>query len=91
MQGYFEDPTKSILVVFLWNVQRAEVHFRGMGVHVVTIIHHLGGFIGDPELKKDCLPKKVMMWMDSLEVLDRVARRHPQESYDGLHKSLQQE
>ena len=48
-RGYFLDPTKSILVVSPRNVQRAEDHFRGMGVQVVTGIRYLGRFIGDQE------------------------------------------
>ena len=49
LQEYFPDLTKSILVVFLWNVQRAEAYLRGMGVQVVTGSRYLGVFIGDQE------------------------------------------
>ena len=34
-RGYLPDPTKSILVVALRNVSRAEELFRGMGLKVV--------------------------------------------------------
>ena len=35
-QGYFPEPTKSILVVAKRNVPRTKEYFRGMGVQVVT-------------------------------------------------------
>ena len=46
-RGYDPEPTKSILVVDLGNVSRAEEHFRGLGIRVVTNHRYLGGFIGD--------------------------------------------
>ena len=50
--GCFPDTTKSSLVVSLWNVQRAEVHFRGMGKRMVTVILSLGSFIGYQDSEK---------------------------------------
>ena len=34
--GYYPEPTKSILVVSSGNVARAEEHFQGIGIRVVT-------------------------------------------------------
>ena len=47
-QGYYTEPTKSILVVAERNVPRAKEYFRGMGIRVVTGSRYLGGFVGDP-------------------------------------------
>ena len=52
MQEYFQDPTKIILVVSLWNVHKVEAHFHGMGVQVVTGSRYLGRLIGDQESEK---------------------------------------
>ena len=60
-----------------------------MEVSMVTGIHYLGVFIGDPKLEKAWLDEKVKIWMDSAEVLAGVARRHLQTAYAGLKKSLQ--
>ena len=46
-RGYFPEPTKSIFVVAPRNVPREEEFFRWMGLHIVTVIWYLGGFIGD--------------------------------------------
>ena len=45
-QGYFTEPTKSILVVAERNVPRAKEYFRGMGIKIVTGSQYLGGFVG---------------------------------------------
>ena len=58
-QGYFPDPTKSILVVSLRNFQRAEDHLRGIDMWLVTGRSYLGIFIGDQESEKAWLSDKV--------------------------------
>ena len=40
------------MVVAPGNVARAEEHFRGLGIRVVTGHHYLGGFIGDADAEK---------------------------------------
>ena len=44
-RGYYPEPTKSILVVAPGNVARAEEHFRGLDIIVVTGHRYLGGYI----------------------------------------------
>ena len=66
--------TKEILVVSLLNVQRAQAHFRGIRVCVVTESRHLSGFIGGQESDKAGLAEKVTRWSDLVEVLAGVAR-----------------
>ena len=58
-RGYFLEPTKSVLVVALRNLARADALFSGMGMTVVTGIRHLGGFIGDREAEDIWLAKEV--------------------------------
>ena len=48
-QGYFLEPTKSILVVAERNIPQAKEYSRGMGIQVVTGIRYLGRFIGERE------------------------------------------
>ena len=52
-QGYYPEPTKSILVVAESNVPRAKEYFRGMGIKVVTGSIYLGGFIGEREAEAE--------------------------------------
>ena len=53
--GYYPEMTKSILVVAPGNVARAEEHFRGLVIRVVTVHRYLGGFIGDAAAEQEWL------------------------------------
>ena len=90
-RGYYPKPTKSILVVALGNVARAEEHFRGWGIKVLTGHRYLGGYIGDKEAESRWLAEKIKGWTEPVEILARVSRKHLQSAYTGLQKSLQQE
>ena len=90
-QGYFLEPTKSILVVATRNVARAEEFFRGIGMKIVTGSWYLGVFVGDRAAKDSCLTEKIQGWAESLKTLLGVAHRHLQSTYSGLKKSLQQD
>ena len=41
------------------NVARAEEHFRGLGIHVVTGHRYLGGYIRDREAEMSWLEAKI--------------------------------
>ena len=73
-RGYYPEPTKSISVVALRNVARAEEFFRGVGIHVVTGHQNLGGLICYREAEKRWLVGKIMGWSDSVETLRGVSR-----------------
>ena len=90
-QGYYPEPTKSILAVAPGNVAQAEEHFRGLGIQVVTGHRYLGGFLGNAAAERKWLEEKVQGWTESVRVLAGVAHKQPQSAYAGLQKSLQQE
>ena len=71
------------------NVARAEEHFWGLRIRVVTGHRYLGGYIGDAEAERGWLQDKVQGWMESVKILSRVAHKHLQSAYAGLKKSLQ--
>ena len=77
-QGYFTEPTKSILVVAERNVPRAKEYFRGMGIKIVTGSQYLGGFVGERETESQWVRTKVEGWAESVRTLSGVARKHPQ-------------
>ena len=91
IRGYYPEPTKSILVVAPGNFARAEENFRGLGIRVVTGHRYLGGFRGDAAAEREWLEKKVQRWKESVVTLAGVDLNHPQSSYAGLQKTLQQE
>ena len=90
-RGHFPDPTKSILVVAPQNVSGAEEFFQGMGLKVVTGSRYLGGLIKDIEAEKIWLGGRVVGWVESVETLTGVSRKHLYSAYAGLHNLLQQE
>ena len=91
VQGYYPEPTKIILVVAPGNVAWVEEHFRGLGIRVVTGHRYLGGYIRDKEVEGRWLVAKIKGWTESVDILAGVSQKHPQSSYAGLQKSLQQE
>ena len=58
-RGYFMELTKTILVVLLRNVTRAEEYFKRMGVRMVSISCYINGFIGEPVKEQEWLNDKV--------------------------------
>ena len=73
------------------NVARAEEHFQGIRIRVVTRHRYLWGYIGDREAEGSWLEAKIKGWTESVAILFGVAQKHPQSAYAGLQKSLQQE
>ena len=72
-------------------VPREEEFFLGMGLQIVTGIRYLGGFIGYGSAEKRWLVRKIERWAESVGTLAGEYRKHPQSTYSGLQKSLQQE
>ena len=70
------EPTKSILVVAPGNAYRAEEHFRGIGIRVVTGHRYLGGYIGDREAEGSWLKARIKGWTKSVVSLAGVAQKH---------------
>ena len=84
-QGYFTEPTRSILV------PQADAFFQGYGLQIVTGSRYLGGFVGAKEVQDHWMGEKVEGYQDLVATLDGVVCRHPQTAYTGLQKSLKQE
>ena len=80
-RGYYPEPTKSIVVVAPGNVARAEEHFRGLGIKVVTGHRYLGGYIRDKEAEGGWLAEKIKGWKDLVEILSGVSQKHPHSAY----------
>ena len=58
---------------------------------MVTGHRYLGGYIGDKEAERSWLKENIQGWTESVNILAGVAQKHPQSTYAGLKKSLQQE
>ena len=90
-RGYLPERTKSILIVSLQNVLRAEDFFRGYSPKTVTGSRYLGGFMGTEAEQAQWLEDKVERWQSLVAIMSGVSGKHPQTTYVGLHKSLQKE
>ena len=90
-QGYFPEPTKRILVVSPRNIPWVEAFFWDYRLHMVTGTRYIGGFVGSKADQYLWLGEKVEGWRDLVSTLGGVVCRHPQTTYTGLQKSLQQE
>ena len=75
-QGYSPELTKSILVVDLRNMEKAEDFFCGMGIKVVKGSCYLGVFFGNREAEDNWLMEKVQGWKKLVKTLSGIARNH---------------
>ena len=89
--GYYQEPTKSILVVAKGNLPQAKEYFQDMEIHLVTGSRYLDGFVGEREAEASWMNENVDGWAEFVRTLAGVARKHPQSAYVGLQKALQQE
>jgi hypothetical protein len=100
-QGYFPEPSKSILIVREHNKEAAQESFKDLGFTIVTGSRYFGGFIGEAPNQLSWIQEKNEDWVDSIKELAMVAEcygqaayaglHYGQEAYTGLQKSLQQE
>ena len=60
--GYYLDPTKSILIMHMKNIDVGEPFVECHGFKVCTGVHYLSGYIGDEESKDDCTKKQMKKW-----------------------------
>ena len=70
------------------NVARAEEHFWGLGIHVVTGHRYLGGYSGDREAEGSWLAAKIKGWTESVEILAGFSQKRLQSTCARLQKSL---
>ena len=72
------------------NIPRLEAFFRGYGLQIVMGSRYLGGFVGTKATQDRWLGEKVEGCRALVAIMSEVAFKHPQTSYSGLQKSLQQ-
>ena len=87
--GYHPEPSKTVLVVGLSDVQQASALFCDLGIRVVSGGRFLGGFIGEPSLIANFVCDKVQLWSHCVQRLSDVATSQPQVAHGALARSLQ--
>ena len=60
-RGYYPGPSKSVLIMYLENLESRKLFVARHGFKVCTGTHYLGGYIGDNESKHDWLRERMLM------------------------------
>ena len=66
--------------------QDSEMHFakKGLKIQITQGHHYVGGFIGSHTMKQTWLQPTIQQWVTKVEVLSKVATKHPQSAYTAL-------
>lgn len=89
--GYHPDPSESIIITTVANLDRANELFLPLKFQIVHGDRFLGGYIGNDESFSEWLEAKVHNWGECLGKLALACPAFPQAAYCGLQKSLQME
>jgi hypothetical protein len=76
-QGYFLEPSKSILIVQPHNKVAAKIVFKDLSFTDITGTHYLGGFLGAPVDQLAWIQEKTASWVEAIKELALVAERYP--------------
>ena len=80
-QGYFPEPTKSVLVVKPTVIKRAKARFDHLGFQVTTGTRYLGGFIGTATDDASHIRAKVGEWATGITRHSSVIQSSPKPPY----------
>ena len=80
--GYFQQASKSWLIVKPQFVAKARKIFANTGVQItIEGKKHLGAVIGFAEYREEFVNEKIATWIDELTILSQIALIAPQEAY----------
>ena len=80
--GYFQQASKSWLIVKPQYVVKARKIFENTGVQItIEGKKHLGAVIGSAEYREEFVNEKITTWIDELTILSQIALIAPQEAY----------
>ena len=68
-RGYHSEPTKSVLIVRLENIEAGKVSGARHGFRVCTGARYIGGYIGDDESKCNWLIERTLMWERNINTI----------------------
>ena len=90
-QEYHPDPSKSVLIVRLENLETGKVLGTCHGFRVCTGTRYIGGYIGDDESKSDWLREHTLIREKNINTINETAGKYPQESYSAVVRVIQSE
>ena len=90
-RGYHPEPTKSVLIVRLDNLEAGKVFGERLGFRVCTGACDLGSYIGEYESKRDWLRQRTLTWENNINKISKTASKYPQESYATVLRAIQSE
>ena len=65
-RGYYSKPSKSVMIVYPYNIEDGKELGAHHGFKVCTALHYLGGYIGDDKSKSDWLREHTLTWEKKL-------------------------
>ena len=90
-QGYYSEPSKSVLIVCLDNLEAGKVFGARHVFKVCTGARYLGGYIRDDKSKHDWLKERTLTWENNIITIRKTAGKYHQESYSAVVHEIQSE
>ena len=90
-RGYYPKPSKSVLIVNLYNLEYGKQFGLSCGFNMCTGMCYLGGFIGGDESKRDWLKLCMPTWEWKSFKIHETAGKSPQEIYAVVVRVIQLE
>ena len=89
VQGHYTEPSKSILIVHLGNLNSVKLFGVCHGFKVCTGMHYIGGFVEDNESKHGWLKDHTSTWDRIIFTFRKTAGEYPQDSYSAVVLMIQ--
>ena len=71
-RGYHLEPSKSIFIIRLDNLEARKLFGRRHGFKVCTGARYLGGYFGDDDSKRDCLRERTLTWENNISIISKI-------------------
>ena len=88
-QGYYPEPSKSVLIVRPENPEAGKVFGARHGFKVCTGARYIGGYIREDGSKSDWLRECTLTWEKNINTISKTAGKYPQESYAAVVRAIQ--
>ena len=87
--GYFPEPSKSILIVKEEFHATAKELFQHQGLTIVSGHRYLGGFVGDQTELAKYVRSRVIKWSSQINAVTQAAASFPHEAFSAISRSNQ--
>ena len=89
--GYYPEPSKSVLILHLENLEDGKLFSQRHGFKVCTGASYLGSCSEDDKSKHDCLKERTETWEWKICNIGNTRGKYPQESYAAVVRAIKSE